>query len=458
MIVRDVSHCPRQASCGQRGGGGGEGWEPEDACGGAEVESRELQHDCVEDGWVYVKAEEFVPAEANSAGRWKTVSSMLQALNAIGRGALQSVSRIESRTLDAILGRYGDAAEEQQEWEARTRSEAPWVPYSDLRVHKRTIAAGSWKTICKGRHRPTGRDVAVIFMRKGGGDLAGEVGVFRRLGRHPNLTQLVGMSRVPGTGSECMLLELAPLGSLDRLLADFDEAGAPVGWSVLLTAGMQVCEGMCLLEEHGLVHRDLAARNVLVFSFDRSDRSKLRVKLCDYGLTLPSASCSTPREEEEIPYRYVPPEVATSRAWSHKSDAWSFGVVMWEVFSPGKVPYECEDSDQHVASLVCAGVRLERPLSCPAAVFAVMLRCWRAEPASRPSFEAIKLLLQDAFAAAASLSLRMSHLCECRLDQPTSVDDELGGSTAAAARRTPEGVCPACGGLLDGALGLVEGI
>mmetsp|Transcript_34979 Transcript_34979/g.89376 ORF Transcript_34979/g.89376 Transcript_34979/m.89376 type:complete len:469 (-) Transcript_34979:50-1456(-) len=468
MIVPDpATRLTPPGSCDQGvGNAWGEGEEAADAAVAAGGGVCWPHCDAVEeDGWVLVRAEEFVPAEANSWGgsRWR-VTAVVQALDAMRRSALNSVSRLETCALDALLGRASGPAEEQREWEAATRSGGPWVPYSELKVHKRTIAAGSWKTICKGRHCPTGRDVAVIFMRKGGGDLAGEAGVFRRLGRHPNLTQLVGMSRVPGTDSECMLLELAPLGSLDRLLAEMDEAGAPVGWSVLLTAGMQVCEGMCLLEEHGLVHRDLACRNVLVFSFDPRDRAKLRVKLCDYGLTFPSHRAGgggAPKdtgEGDDIPWRFIPPEVASRRAWSHKSDAWSFGVLLWEAFSPGRVPYEGEESDEQVGALVRAGVTLGRPAACPAAVHAVMRRCWRADPAGRPSFGALRVMLQDAYAAAASPSLRASHSCECGADRPPSVDGELGGGAAAAARGAPEGVCTDCGGLLDGALGLVEGI
>lgn len=109
------------------------------------------------------------------------------------------------------------------------------------------------------------------------------------------------------------------------------------GWGVLLAAAMQVNDAMCLFEEHELLHRDLAARNVLVFSFHPRDRSKVLVKLCDYGLVIDESDVARreraagggeegEEEEEDIPWRYIPPEAMAYRAWSHKSDVWSFGI------------------------------------------------------------------------------------------------------------------------------------
>jgi serine/threonine protein kinase len=52
---------------------------------------------------------------------------------------------------------------------------------------------------------------------------------------------------------------------------------------VWITVCAQVCSGMLHMERHGLIHRDLAARNVLVFNFDKSLPTLVRVKIADYG-------------------------------------------------------------------------------------------------------------------------------------------------------------------------------
>lgn len=178
----------------------------------------------------------------------------------------------------------------------------------------------------------------------------------------------------------------------------------PADWSVLLIAAMQVCDAMCLFEEHGLLHRDLAARNVLVFSLHQHDRTKVLVKLCDYGLVTEGGGIETANGHpgDDIPWRFVPPEVIHGRRWSSKSDVWSFAVLMWEMFSPGQVPYADDDDDRQVASLVAAGVVLERPGACPEAIYAAMKRCWCRYPEGRPTFQGIKVLLMDAFAESLS--------------------------------------------------------
>jgi Protein tyrosine and serine/threonine kinase len=66
----------------------------------------------------------------------------------------------------------------------------------------------------------------------------------------------------------------------------------------------------------------------------------------------------------------------------------SFGVLMWEVFSLGYMPYPgC--GNQEVMQFVADGGRLDSPGGCPSPVYTIMTSCWRSEPAERPSFAAI---------------------------------------------------------------------
>lgn len=137
----------------------------------------------------------------------------------------------------------------------------------------------------------------------------------------------------------------------------------PAGWGVLLAAAMQANDAMCLFEEHGLLHRDLAARNVLVFSFHPRDRSKVLVKLCDYGLVTDNNSDFTRHERavdeegpEDMPWRYIPPEVMASRAWSHKSDIWSFGDPPRALFVKDK-KRPTQQQPEKALSCACTYVR-----------------------------------------------------------------------------------------------------
>lgn len=85
--------------------------------------------------------------------------------------------------------------------------------------------------------------------------------------------------------------------------------------------------------------------------------------------------------------RWSAPEVFRG-TFTIKSDVWSFGVTMWELFSFATVPY-VELSAAEVVEKVLSGHRLQRPYKCPKQVFAIMTTCWEEEPAKRPSFKVL---------------------------------------------------------------------
>jgi hypothetical protein len=92
------------------------------------------------------------------------------------------------------------------------------IAYSELSVEGKATAVGSFKTVHRGKWKTSGERVAVIFMRPGGDDIAREAGVAARLGRHPHLVRLLGVSVPPSGGGLCVVAELARKGSLDRFL------------------------------------------------------------------------------------------------------------------------------------------------------------------------------------------------------------------------------------------------
>ena len=61
--------------------------------------------------------------------------------------------------------------------------------------------------------------------------------------------------------------------------------------------------------------------------------------------------------------------------YSSKSDVWSFGIVVWEMFEFGKVPYP-KFTNAVTREKVMEGYRLEKPQTCPENVYKLLLRCW----------------------------------------------------------------------------------
>ncbi|KAF3693678.1 Tyrosine-protein kinase ITK/TSK [Channa argus] len=151
---------------------------------------------------------------------------------------------------------------------------------------------------------------------------------------------------------------------------------------VMLKMCLDVSDGMAYLESSNFIHRDLAARNCLVSQNNE-------VKVSDFGMTrfvlddqYTSSQCS------KFPVKWSAPEVIRYCKFSSKSDVWSFGVLMWEVYNEGRLPYENLSNAEVVESLN-AGLRLLKPRMAPDAIHKLMEWCWKEKPEDRPSFALI---------------------------------------------------------------------
>jgi serine/threonine protein kinase len=85
--------------------------------------------------------------------------------------------------------------------------------------------------------------------------------------------------------------------------------------------------------------------------------------------------------------RWLSPEAIAWQKFTPKSDSWSFGVVMWEIFSGGKLPFSehGDDDEERVEEMIAAGCQLACPAGCPEEVFRIMESCWAADPDQRPT-------------------------------------------------------------------------
>uniref|UniRef100_A0A8D0D297 Tyrosine-protein kinase n=1 Tax=Sander lucioperca TaxID=283035 RepID=A0A8D0D297_SANLU len=196
--------------------------------------------------------------------------------------------------------------------------------------------------------------------------------------QHKNLVRLLGVILHKGLH---IVTELMAKGNLVNFLRT---RGRSVVNSVqLLCFALDVCEGMEYLESKKFVHRDLAARNVLV-----SDDSMAKVS--DFGLTKVDSKVS---DNAKLPVKWTAPEALKKEKFSTKSDVWSYGILLWEIFSYGRQPYP-KMSLKEVKERVEGGYRMEAPEDCPPSVYSVMRICWEQEPRRRPTFHKLREKLE----------------------------------------------------------------
>ncbi|KAG5838593.1 hypothetical protein ANANG_G00225260 [Anguilla anguilla] len=204
---------------------------------------------------------------------------------------------------------------------------------------------------------------------------------------HPKLIQLLALC---SRGEPVYIVtELMTKGSLKSYLSSPE--GHVLTTAHLIYMASQVAEGMAYLEDRSIVHRDLAARNILV-------GDDLVCKVADFGLArIIKDSVYTASRNTKIPVRWTAPEAAIHQRFSVKSDVWSFGVLLYEMMSRGKMPYDGK-SNKEVLEILTSGYRLPCPGRCPPNIYHIMMECWHADSAKRPSFHSLHSQLDNIYA------------------------------------------------------------
>ena len=205
---------------------------------------------------------------------------------------------------------------------------------------------------------------------------------------HRNVLATVGVCTTPRDVPALLLLSFCSEGTLDTLVA----AATPTSMTVVerLTYCAQTLQGLHYIASIRIVHRDVAARNVLL-------DSTMTAKISDFGMTTalqePGKEYVRATGNLEFAMRWAAPEVIQDAKYSVQSDVWAFGVLAYEVFASGTLPYADQfDNLTEISSFVKEGGKLlpPSPEACPPAVYdQVMLPCFATDPADRPTFSSL---------------------------------------------------------------------
>ncbi|XP_071812738.1 vascular endothelial growth factor receptor 1-like isoform X2 [Apostichopus japonicus] len=166
----------------------------------------------------------------------------------------------------------------------------------------------------------------------------------------------------------------------------------------LICYAFQTARGMDFLSSKQVIHRDLAARNVLL-----TDSNV--VKICDFGLArhLYQNPDYIASGKGRFPVKWMAPESIFDKVYTTQTDIWSFGVLLWEIFSLGGSPYPGLQMDENFYSKLKEGYRMSPPEIAPPEIGDIMYDCWNDAPKERPPFSELEIKLGDLLAASTRL-------------------------------------------------------
>ncbi|CAI6342707.1 unnamed protein product [Macrosiphum euphorbiae] len=204
-------------------------------------------------------------------------------------------------------------------------------------------------------------------------DLKSEIDFMKKMGHHNNITTILGSYELGG--SPYAIIEFASKGNILNFLNSMNPRASIKD---LLSYANQVAQGMEYLHDKNLIHRDLAGRNILVYE----ENNKFIIKIADFGLARDIGKYGYYKENRfSLNPLGLAPESVKGGIFTFKTDVWSFGLLLWELFTYGKIP------DYIPLSQLLAGKRLDQPPACSAIIYMIMLRCWDIIPENRPTFQ-----------------------------------------------------------------------
>ena len=215
-----------------------------------------------------------------------------------------------------------------------------------------------------------------------------EINALKKLSHHPNIIRLLHVELEDSLAPSCTLtFEYAINRNLQGYLKN--KKRSDLNDQYLLEMAADVANGMKQLEQYNVIHCDLRAHNILV-------DGDMICKIASFNKALCLEHDETQRTcpNQPVAIRWQPPEVLHNKTFSIKSDVWSFGVFLFEVFSFSSNPYPDMNKEQ-VRSHVMSGKKMSKPKDCPEEIYQIMKSCFEFNATERPSFCHLHQQLQN---------------------------------------------------------------
>ncbi|XP_077650476.1 LOW QUALITY PROTEIN: tyrosine-protein kinase SYK-like [Urocitellus parryii] len=259
-----------------------------------------------------------------------------------------------------------------------------------LTLEDKELGSDNFRMVKKGYYqmKKVVKTVAVKILKNEANDpalkneLLAEANVMQQLD-NPYIVRMIGICEAE---SWMLVMEMAELGPLNKYL----QQNRHIKDKNIIELVHQVSMGMKYLEECNFVHRDLAARNVLLVTQHYG-------KISDFGLSKALQADENYYKAQthgKWPVKWYAPECIKYYKFSSKSDMWSFGLLMWEIFSYGQKPYRGMKGSE-VTAMLEKGERIGCPQGCPREMYDLMNLCWTYEVDKRPGFVAVELRLRN---------------------------------------------------------------
>mmetsp|Transcript_19817 Transcript_19817/g.27674 ORF Transcript_19817/g.27674 Transcript_19817/m.27674 type:complete len:892 (-) Transcript_19817:24-2699(-) len=261
-----------------------------------------------------------------------------------------------------------------------------WViDYKELEMQKE-LGFGSFGVVFKALWRKSEVAVkklkATDFNEKKLSDFLTEADLLMKLRPHTNVVQFQGVCLQP----LCLIYEYLPMGNLYQFVRANE---MDLVFQAKILRG--IAAGMLHLHSEKIIHRDLAARNILL-------SGDLIPKVSDFGMSrlIETESSGMQTQTTTGPLKWMAPESLTHRVYSNKTDVWSYGVLIYEIFLK-QDPYPHLDPVQSATQLILGQVSLltDFPSNIHPQVLFLVTACLQVDPQKRPEFDQICEMLDS---------------------------------------------------------------